>query len=146
MFFSLVKNWITCVLLFSKTGFSSAIIFTPIVFLLWKAIFIKKSYRMNDFGKFSVNISVVDSWNKIQVQVGEKTLKDLRPSKSQWLSLTNSLKVTDLIFLNFVHSLWIHEWILYCSKLFFPQLLTLTPKLSHFTSKILACCNIYICC
>ena len=73
----------------------------------------KKTFNMNyDFGKVSVNVSVVDSWNKIQVQMGEIALKDLRPSKIQWLPLTNSLKVTDLIFLNFVHSLWIHEW--YC--------------------------------
>ena len=44
------------------------------------SIFIKRCFRMNNFGKFSVKISVVDFCNKIQVQMGEVALKDLRPS------------------------------------------------------------------
>ena len=31
----------------------------------------KKSFRMNNFGKFSVTVSAVDSWNKMQDQMGE---------------------------------------------------------------------------
>ena len=48
----------------------------------------KKSFRTNNFGKFSVTVSAIDSWNKIQDQMGEIALKDLRPSKIKWL-LTN---------------------------------------------------------
>ena len=52
---------------------------------------------MNNFGKFSVIVSAIDSWNKIQDQKGETALKDLRPRKIKYCgySLTNSLKVTD---------------------------------------------------
>ena len=43
---------------------------------------------MNNFGKFSVTASVINSWNKTQDQMGELELKDLRPSKIKWL-ITN---------------------------------------------------------
>ena len=48
----------------------------------------KKSFRTNNFGKFSVTVSAIDAWIKIQDQMGEIALKDLRPSKIKWL-LTN---------------------------------------------------------
>ena len=48
----------------------------------------KNSFRANNFGKFPVTVSAIDSWNKIQDQVGEIALKDLRPSEIKWL-LTN---------------------------------------------------------
>ena len=48
----------------------------------------KKSFRTNNFRKFSVIVNAIDSWNKIQDQMGEIALKDLRPSKIKWL-LTN---------------------------------------------------------
>lgn len=41
----------------------------------------RKSFRTNNFRKFSVTISAIDTWNKIQGQIGEIALKDLRPSK-----------------------------------------------------------------
>ena len=58
----------------------------------------KKSFRANNCGKFSVPVSAMDSWNKMQGQMGETVLKDLRPSKIKWI-LRSSLKVTDLYFL-----------------------------------------------
>ena len=48
----------------------------------------KKYFRTNNFGKFSVTLSAIHSWNKFQDQIGEIALKDLRPSKIKW-SLTN---------------------------------------------------------
>ena len=48
----------------------------------------KKIFRTNNFAKFSATVSAIDSWNKIQDQLGELALKDLRPSKSNW-SITN---------------------------------------------------------
>ena len=45
----------------------------------------KKSFRTNNFGKFSVTLSATDSWNKTQDQMGEIVLKDLRPNKIKWL-------------------------------------------------------------
>ena len=45
----------------------------------------KKSFRTNNFGKFSVTVSAMDSWNKMQDQMGDIALKDVRPSKMNWL-------------------------------------------------------------
>ena len=47
---------------------------------------------MNNFGKFSVTVSAIDSWNKIQDQMGEIALKDLRPSKIEWLLSNKFIK------------------------------------------------------
>ena len=33
----------------------------------------KKSFKTNNFGKFSVTVSAIDSWNKMQDQIGEST-------------------------------------------------------------------------
>ena len=52
----------------------------------------KKSFRRNNFGKFSVPVSAIDSWNKMQDQMGEIALKDLRPSKIKWLSTDKFIK------------------------------------------------------
>ena len=52
----------------------------------------KKSFSTNNFGKFSVTLSVIDSWNKIQDQMGEIALKDLRPSKIKWLFANKFIK------------------------------------------------------
>ena len=41
----------------------------------------KKSFRANDFGNFSVTVSAIDSWNKMQVQMGVITLKNCRTNK-----------------------------------------------------------------
>ena len=41
----------------------------------------KTSFRMNNFGKFPVTVNTIDSWNKMQDQIGEITLKDFRPNK-----------------------------------------------------------------
>ena len=37
----------------------------------------KQSYRTNAYGKYSLKISAIDSWNEIQDQMGMITLKDL---------------------------------------------------------------------
>ena len=69
----------------------------------------KKSFRMNNFGKFSVIVSTIDSWNKIQDQMGEIALKYLRPSKIKWLLTKWLLTYLYFFLLNFVHSLWIYH-------------------------------------
>ena len=50
----------------------------------------KKSFRTNTFGKFSITVSVIDSWNKMQSKVGEIALEDLRQRKIKLL-LTDKL-------------------------------------------------------
>ena len=35
----------------------------------------KESFRENNFGKFSVSVTAIDSWNEMQGQMGEMTLK-----------------------------------------------------------------------
>ena len=57
-----------------------------------KGHLLKKSFRTNNFGKFSVTVSAIDSWNKIQDQMGEIALKDLRPSKIKWLLTSKFIK------------------------------------------------------
>ena len=37
--------------------------------------------RQNRYGKYSVTVSAVDSWNKIQKQLKKMLLKDLYPNK-----------------------------------------------------------------
>ena len=66
----------------------------------------KNSFRMNNFGKFSATVSVIDSYNKMPDQMVEITRKDLRPSKIKWLLTDKFMKSYFLFFLlNFVHSL-----------------------------------------
>ena len=52
----------------------------------------KKSFRRNNFGKFSVTVSAIDSWNKMQDQMDEIALKDLRSSKIKWLPTDKFIK------------------------------------------------------
>ena len=56
----------------------------------------KKSFRTNNFGKFSVTVSANDSWNKMQDQMSEIALNDLRPSKIKQLLTEKFIKITDL--------------------------------------------------
>ena len=63
----------------------------------------KKYFRTNNFGKSSVTESAIDLWNKIQDQMGEIALKDLRPSKTKWLLIDNFIKSYLLFSLNSVH-------------------------------------------
>ena len=51
----------------------------------------KKSFRMNNFREFSVTVRGIDSWNKMQGQMGEIASKNLRTSKTEWL-------LTDIFF------------------------------------------------
>ena len=41
----------------------------------------KLFYKTNRYGKYSKTISVVESWNKIQKQLKNMSLKDLFPNK-----------------------------------------------------------------
>ena len=52
----------------------------------------KKSFRTNNSGKFSVTVSAIDSWNEMQDQLSEITLKDLRPNKIKWLLTDKFIK------------------------------------------------------
>ena len=52
----------------------------------------KKSLRTSNFRKLSVTISAIDTWNKIQGQMGEIALKDLRPSKIKRLPTIKFIK------------------------------------------------------
>ena len=42
---------------------------------------IKRFYKRKIYGKHSVTISAVESWNKIQKQLKDMLLKDLSPNK-----------------------------------------------------------------
>ena len=41
----------------------------------------KRFYETNKYGKYSVTVSVAESWNKIQKQLKNLLLKDLSPNK-----------------------------------------------------------------
>ena len=61
----------------------------------------KKFFRTNNFGKFSVTVTVIcaiDSWNKRQDHIGEITLNDLGPSKIKWLLTDKFIKTYELTF------------------------------------------------
>ena len=45
----------------------------------------KKYFRTNNFGKISITVSDIHLWNKIEGQMGDTALKDLRSSKTKWL-------------------------------------------------------------
>ena len=42
---------------------------------------IKLFYKTNRYGKYSITVSAVESWNKIQKQLKDMLLKDLSPNK-----------------------------------------------------------------
>ena len=41
----------------------------------------KTFYKTNKYGKYSITVSAVESWNKIQKQLKNMLLKDLSPNK-----------------------------------------------------------------
>ena len=41
----------------------------------------KLFYKTNRYGKYSITVSAVESWNKIQKQLKDMLLKDLSPRK-----------------------------------------------------------------
>ena len=41
----------------------------------------KLFYKTNKYGKYSITVSAVESWNKIQKQLKDMLLKDLTPKK-----------------------------------------------------------------
>ena len=43
----------------------------------------KLFYKTNKYGKYSITVSAVESWNKIQKQLKNISLKDLPPSKTK---------------------------------------------------------------
>ena len=47
----------------------------------------KLFYKTNRYGKYSITVSAVESWNKIQKQLKSILLKDLSPIKLKQLSL-----------------------------------------------------------
>ena len=57
-----------------------------------KGHFHKKCFRVNNSGKFFVIVNAIDSWNKMQDQMGEITLKYLRTSKIIWLFTEKFIK------------------------------------------------------
>ena len=67
----------------------------------------KKSFSTNNFGKFSVTVRAIDSCNKIQGQMDEIVLKDLRPSKIKWLRTNKFIKSYRLIYFSFYQILFI---------------------------------------
>ena len=44
-------------------------------------------YKTDRYGKYSITVSAVESWNKIQKQLKSILLKDLSPNKIKTLSL-----------------------------------------------------------
>ena len=45
--------------------------------------FAKLFYKTNRYGKYSITVSAVESWNKIQKQLKNILLKDLPPNKTK---------------------------------------------------------------
>ena len=41
----------------------------------------KRFYKTDRYGKYSITVSAVESWNKIQKQLKNMLLKDLSPNK-----------------------------------------------------------------
>ena len=41
----------------------------------------KRFYKTNKYGKYSITVSAVESWNKIQKQLKNMLVKDLSPPK-----------------------------------------------------------------
>ena len=72
---------------------------TPSIFNTWFSLFsdlhnyetssstqgklMKLSYETNRYGKYSITVSAVVSWNKIQKQIKNMLLKDLSPNKTK---------------------------------------------------------------
>ena len=48
----------------------------------------KLFYKTNRYGKYSITVSAVESWNKIQKELKNILLKNLSPYKVKQLSLT----------------------------------------------------------
>ena len=57
----------------------------------------KNSFKKNNFEKFSITVSATDLWNKVQDQMGETAVEDLRPSKIKWWLTTKLIKSYRLI-------------------------------------------------
>ena len=51
----------------------------------------KKFFRTN-FVKFSITVSAIDSWNKIQSQMCDIALKEIEPSQIKWLLIDKFIK------------------------------------------------------
>ena len=41
----------------------------------------RETYKTDRYGKYSITVSAVESWNKIQKQLKSTLLKDLSPNK-----------------------------------------------------------------
>ena len=108
IFFLLAKQWITCFVLSLKNWFQFCYnIHNYSTTFSIKGHLHKKIFRANNFEKFSVTVSAIDSWNKIQDQSGEKALKDLRPGKIKWLLTNKFIKSYWLIYFSFYQILFI---------------------------------------
>ena len=70
----------------------------------------KKSFRTNNFGKFSVTVSTIELWNKMQGQMGELALKDFRPSKIK-SSLADKFIKSYLFCIEFCSFYIIFDWV-----------------------------------
>ena len=83
----------------------------------------KKPFR-NKFGKFSVIVSAIDSWNKMQGQMSEIALKNIWQSKIKWLLTDKFVKSYLLFFYFFIEfclfsvNLWIGIVLFYLLTLF----------------------------
>ena len=81
---------------------------TPLVFSTWFSFFsdqhnyetssstqgnrTKLFYKTNRYGKYSITVSAVESWNKIQKQLKDMQLKDLFPRKIKAIASNFYLK------------------------------------------------------
>ena len=53
---------------------------------------IKRFYKTKRYGKYSITISAVESWNKIQKQLKDLLLRDLSPNKIKTIASDLYLK------------------------------------------------------
>ena len=56
---------------------------------------IKLFYKTKRYGKYSITVSAVESWNKIQKQLKDLLLKDLSPNKIKTIVSDLYLYLTD---------------------------------------------------
>ena len=67
---------------------------------------IKLFYKTKRYGKYSITLSAVESWNKIQKQLKNMLLKDLSPNKIKLIA-------SDFYFENHINNSLIMQKIMY---------------------------------
>ena len=95
---------------------------------------IKLFYKTNKYGKYTITLSAVESWNKIQKQLKDMLFEDLTPTKLKQLSvvfilhLFNTSLIMQKLYMAFISSSTIREII----------------SIINYTCQVSVCC--IVCC